>query len=334
MSDTRLNALRDIMQEDVGQRGLATDPECNLLTECRDDFRTACHSIAGNANAAVAIVTGFIIPRAEPPAGETDGPLGALFLARALAPLGIRVAVFTDLFCKAAFEAALHACNLHKEVALHILPPKRHPWDVYLSTHWPHFHTNFRLTHLIGLERPGPSHTPNSLRAQGLSAETPGVATVLPSDHHDRYHTMRGMDITEMMSPAHLLFENLTPGVVSIGIGDGGNEIGMGKIRWDIVQRNIPNGGLVACRIATQHLLVAGVSNWGAYALAAGVRLLRGHEPKQAGNLFDIVEEERLLQLMVKEGPLVDGVSAKPTATVDGLAFADYARKLQQMAAV
>lgn len=334
MSDQRLTALRDIMQEDVGQRGLATDPECNLITECHDDFHNACRSVAKRPDAALAVVTGFIIPRAEPPCGETDGPLGALFLARALAPIGIRVALVTDSFGCAALRAGLAACHLQDKVPLLAVSPFGDPWDAYLKNEWQNFVSNFRLTHLVALERPGPAHTPASLRSQGIAADARDIAVVLPADQHDRYHTMRGRDITEMMSPAHLLFEHRTPRIATIGIGDGGNEIGMGKIRWDIIQRNIPNGGLVACRIATDDLLVAGVSNWGAYALATGVRLLRGHEPRSAGNLYDVAEEERLLAIMVKEGPLVDGVTAKPTATVDGLTFAAYAQKLQQMAAV
>ena len=64
---------------------------------------------------------------------------------------------------------------------------------------------------------------------------------------------------------------------VTIGIGDGGNEIGMGKIPHETIVKNIPNGDLIHCRVPTDHLIVAGVSNWGAYALAAGrVRASRG----------------------------------------------------------
>ncbi len=40
---------------------------------------------------------------------------------------------------------------------------------------------------------------------------------------------MRGIDITESTSPAHWLFED-DGRPTTIGIGDGGNEIGMGKI--------------------------------------------------------------------------------------------------------
>src|SRR5258707_3766177 len=83
------------------------------------------------------------------------------------------------------------------------------------------------------------------------------------------------------MSAALLLFEaagRQSPPFPTTGIGDGGNEIGMGKIPWDVIRRNIPNGGLVACRVPTDHLIVCGVSNWGAYGLAAGVAFFRGQK--------------------------------------------------------
>jgi hypothetical protein len=154
----------------------------------------------------------------------------------------------------------------------------------------------------------------------------------VPTEHHNRCHTMRGRDITAKMSPAHLLFEGgsrQTPRVQTIGIGDGGNEIGMGKVPWEVIRRNVPAGGLVACRVPTDHLIVAGVSNWGAYGLAAGVALLRGRP--LAPELFESESERQLLQVMVEEGPLVDGVSGRRAASVDGLTFEQYAEPLQRL---
>ena len=61
-----------------------------------------------------------------------------------------------------------------------------------------------------------------------------------------------------------------------------------------------PRGGLIACRVPTDHLIVCGVSNWGAYALAAGVALLRG--AKLDPSLFDPEKERELLRIMVERG--------------------------------
>jgi len=154
----------------------------------------------------------------------------------------------------------------------------------------------------------------------------------VPPPDRNRCHSMRGVDITKETSPAHLLFENasrLDPAVKTIGVGDGGNEIGMGKIAWDVIRRNIKLGGRIACRVATDYLIVAGVSNWGAYGLATGVRLLRNapHVP----DLYDVERDRQLLQVMIDFGPLVDGVTGTRTATVDGLPFERYGEVLKKM---
>src|SRR5262245_6932930 len=102
--------MRDLVQRDVTNRGLASDPAENLFTLHRGDFAEACRSLGKTERAAVGVVTGFYIPRATPPAAETDGPLGALFLARALVPVGVGVSIITDPSCLRAVRAGLAAC--------------------------------------------------------------------------------------------------------------------------------------------------------------------------------------------------------------------------------
>ena len=75
-----LAALCDLVQEDVGCRGLRADPDDNLIDGAAGDFAAACRSIAETPNARLAIVTGFTIPGTDPPTSETDGPLGAFVL--------------------------------------------------------------------------------------------------------------------------------------------------------------------------------------------------------------------------------------------------------------
>lgn len=310
MSEQRLAALRDLIQDDINQRGLKHDPAANLVDACADDFAAACRSLASAAQPAVAIVTGFFIPTGSPPCGETDGPLGAVFLARALVPLGVRVVLVTDGFCERALLAGLAACG-RSEVPVVALPsgPADADYGMRVLT------ALGRLTHLLAIERVGPSHR--------LEA--------IPSEHRDRCHTMRGRDVTELMSPAHLLFE-AAGALTTLGIGDGGNEIGMGKIPWDVIRRNIPGGDIIACRIPVDHLIVCAISNWGAYALAAGVTLLRG--ARVDPQLFDPDAELKILQTMVDEGPLVDGVLGRQVATVDGLSWPRYADVLGRIATI
>jgi hypothetical protein len=335
VSERTLEQICEIIQGDVGNRGLRTDPQSNLVTATAGDFEAACRSLTETPNAAVAIVTGFYIPHACPPCAETDGPLGALFLARAFASLDIPVALATDNFCIAALRAGLEACQLSGKVRLASLPTPAQAREMSAGDYCrPLFERRGSRsqppTHLVALERVGPSYTQASLQArQGIQSAADFFREV-PQEYHDRCLTMRGRDVTAFVSPAHLLFEGAPeqePRITTIGIGDGGNEIGMGKIPWDIIRRNIPNGGLVACRVPTDHLIVCGVSNWGAYGLAAGVAFLRGK--RLPSHLFDVERERELLRLMVGQGPLVDGVTGRPTVTVDGLSFERYVEPLR-----
>jgi hypothetical protein len=294
MSAAVLESLRALIQRDVNNRGLARDPRDNLFTACRDDFAHACRSLAETPHPCLAIVTGFFIPHAQPPCGETDGPLGALFLARAGQALGIEVALLTDDFCRQALEIGLQVCGLAEKVRNPFLPEKVPD-------------ASFRPTHLLALERVGPGRD-------------------------GRCRNMHGRDVTDEMAPAHRLFEDAarrTPPLTTLGIGDGGNEIGMGKIAPDVIARNIPHGERISCCVPTDHLIVAGVSNWGAYALAAGMAVLR--RQRLPASLFDVERERELLCVMVEQGPLVDGVTARPTVSVDGLAFDDYAEPLRRI---
>jgi hypothetical protein len=318
----KLDALRGIVQQDVGGRGLARVPGDNLLTACPEDFAAACHSLAEAPAAVLGVVTGFFIPMADPPGWETDGPLGALFLARALPLLGVGVVLATDPGpCQQALRAGLKACG-HDSVPVRPIPASR---------------AGLCLTHLLALERVGPSHTPQSVRAQpGATPEQVArFQAEVPPESHDRCHTMRGRDVTAHTPAAHHLFEPSpedSPPPVTLAIGDGGNEIGMGKVAWDVIRRNIPDGARIACRVPADHLLVAGVSNWGAYALAAGVALLRRQEVDR--DLFDPRREQGLLEVLVEAGSLVDGVRGKSGATVDGLAFEDYVKPLVEIGKV
>jgi D-glutamate cyclase len=297
-TDDKLRAILAAVQRDVGNRGLA-----RLFEAFPDDFAAACRSLAGATS--LGVVTGFWIPSVRLP--ETDGPLGAVYLARTLDTLGIRVHLISDPFCRPAHEAGLLACGRLDSTRLHDVGDELPP-----------------LSHLLALERVGPNQ-------------------------HGRCHTMRGIDITDAMRDAAALFEASggrqspggrdatdrgvntprSPGAVTFGIGDGGNEIGMGKLPWELIRDNVPNGGVIACRVPTDFLIVAGISNWGAYALAAGVAVVKGVAPPD--DWFDVGLERRILREMVEKGPLVDGVTGRAEDSVDGLPFERYIEPLTEI---
>jgi hypothetical protein len=279
-TDEKLAAILAAVQTDPGNRGLAKDPKDNMFNAFPGDFAAACKSIAAHQNPALALFTGFFIATADSPAFETDGPLGACFVKRALSSLEISCGEVSEPPVLDSIYAGYKSQPNFKEVP--ILRPG--------------------LSHILCIERSGPA-------ADG------------------KHYTMRGSDV----SSHHRFSKDFNDlrdisGGVTIGIGDGGNEIGMGKIPHETIVKNIPNGDLIHCRVPTDHLIVAGVSNWGAYALAAGIFILRGVKPPP--DLFDPDREREILEVMVREGPLVDGVTGKQTATVDGLTWDEYIKPL------
>src|SRR5262249_14183973 len=110
--DQKLTAIRDVIQEDAGNRGLARDPHDNLLTATRDDFANACASITQHPHPVVESFTGFYIPSAQPPAFETDGPLGTLFFAQVLFQARISLRVIAPLLCMIAIREGATAARM------------------------------------------------------------------------------------------------------------------------------------------------------------------------------------------------------------------------------
>lgn len=279
----------------------------------------------------VAIVTGFFIPHAEIPAAETDGPPGALFLADALLRAGIETQIITDRHCHAAVRAAAKSSGYAEERV--VLYPHDDPaWrEEFFRRGW-----GAQLTHLVALERVGPSHTLESLASQPRSGAVPIEAfnAAVPPESRNHCHNMRGRVIDEHTADTHRLFEELPqycPDAKTIGIGDGGNEIGMGRIPWEELVRRLrgEQSARIPCRIATDWNIIAGVSNWGGYALAAATLLLRGQAPLLKD--WDREQERRILEDMVSHGPAVDGVTGKREATVDSLPFLTYIQPWDEM---
>lgn len=103
-------------------------------------------------------------------------------------------------------------------------------------------------------------------------------------------------------------------GVVTIGVGDRGNETGFGKIEEEV--RDIysdKDKEDIACAVETDHLVASGASNWGAYGIEAMLALL-GEEQEAMHTASD---EKRMLTQHSKAGS-EDAVSQTLKPTVDG----------------
>ena len=108
----KLAAILAAVQTDPGNRGLARDPVDNLFTATAGDFERACRSIAEHPFPIVALTTGFFIATGTPPAFETDGPLGVIFLQRALFACEINNLLYVEGPVSPSLIAASELCGL------------------------------------------------------------------------------------------------------------------------------------------------------------------------------------------------------------------------------
>ncbi|MEP5763018.1 MAG: DUF4392 domain-containing protein [Halieaceae bacterium] len=132
-----------------------------------------------------------------------------------------------------------------------------------------------------------------------ISIERPGLSA------EGRYFNMRGEDITGRCA-CFDYFLSLAE-CPTIAIGDGGNEIGMGNVREIIEELDI-----VPATTGCDELLVADVSNWGAYGLIAIIGYWRGED------LLGRISPVEILDYLSQRGS-VDGVTRENTLTEDGL---------------
>ncbi len=332
--------IERLIRRDPGGRGVASyvHDGAPLLS---GHLQGAAAGLAESAKA-VAIVTGFAIVTPEGVAAETDGPPGALFLARALRELGIEVVLLSDAYGVPVLHAACDCWGLPRDIAREIPfehsdpdhpsrqsndPPHNAGTDAWVNE-FLDSPSGRQLTHLIAIERVGPSHVAASLRDANASlGETRPRAADVPPEHRNVCHNMRGESINRYTAKAHRLFEIIAERklpITTIGIGDGGNEIGLGSIPWDVLRQAIAKGSAerIICRIATTWTILAGVSNWGGYALGLATAALK--DRSVLARLPDDVALRQLIEALVRDAFCVDGVTKRREASVDGLSLDDY----------
>ena len=209
-------------------------------------------------------------------APETDGPPGSVILGRALALQGKKVRLVTD---RRNFSA-LTACS--ESVGG---PP------------------------VLLMDEPAPS----ALEGIDLLVflERPGRAG------DGRYYNMRGEDISPVVAPLDDWASMAAALEIPVlGVGDGGNEAGMGALYEPLAQR-LPHYAPFLSRVASTVCLPVDVSNWGGYALSALLSLPLGLWTGLNGG-----EEERMLEALRRQGA-VDGVLGTCGCSVDGFGLSD-----------
>jgi hypothetical protein len=278
-----IQQIEQFSRRDPGGRGFTPHAPSGVLAPAAEALATGTRVI---------IVTGFCI-RSEM-IGETDGPPGALVLAGALRRLGMEVALLTD-----GYSAPLLAAGLKLDesdipgIPVILLGEAQEEADDAIDS----LLASFAPSHVVAIERPGNA-----------------------ADGH-RY-SMRKEILDDLVASADCLLS--PPGKRShttLAIGDGGNELGLGSLR-DALSGYVAHGETIFSATAADHVIPAGISNWGAYALAASLSLLTGQL------LIGTPQHERsVLAAMVAAGA-VDGCTKQCALSVDGLAWDDYARTL------
>ena len=151
-------------------------------------------------------------------------------------------------------------------------------------------------------EAPYPSYcyqTENALLQQ-FEAEKPSLLIAVErcgraEDGH--YYSMRKKKIDEVTPPLDQLFLQKPSTCLSIGIGDGGNEIGMGNYKEALAA----GGQIIPSRITCDHTIVATVSNWGAYGLIAALDAVQAPKTVQAPMTVQAPETLHEMEITIKQ---------------------------------
>ena len=231
------------------------------------------------------ITTGFYILTAGAP--ETDGPPGAIAIGNALEAIGYRAVYVTDRYTAPLMSGVLGSDESVVDFPITDDASSKAFAADLLAEHRPSL--------LISIERCG-------LTDEGL------------------YRNMRNLDITQYNARLDHLF---TDHPASVGIGDGGNEIGLGNLKAFV--KAAPTLVEKPCVVTTTRLVISSVSNWGGYGLVAAISRRRGR------NLLPSVEEERDLVRQVADHGAVDGMSAKSEYKVDGFSLEENSEMVARL---
>ena len=198
-------------------------------------------------------------------AGEQDGPVGAATLARALV-LARRAhpVIVTDPGNVEICTAAARGSGLSVRSVADAVRLPTTTAVIPFPLGWPD--AEARATELLDALRP----------AALIAIERPGA------NEFGEYHSAGGRRLTEHCAKIDALFRAAGErGLLTIGVGDGGNELGCAKIRDTILsvvphaeRYNCPCEGTIVPVVGTDLLVTAAVSNWGAYGIEAALALL------------------------------------------------------------
>jgi hypothetical protein len=237
------------------------------------------------------------------PKGESDGPPGAVALARILYRGLGAVPVYVNEEChadpiRASSEAAGLMVKSFEEARDRRLGAAMvtAPTDEGKVKEWvTQIYAKFKPKAVVSAERLGPGkngivHTATALPLQGQGAQFHGC-----------------VDISAVVDRAN------ADKIFSVGVGDHGNELGFGTI-WDTVAKVMPKGERMATVTKTDVVIPAMMSNWGCYGVEACLAFLL----KRPELMHTPALEERILRACLDNGGL-EAMYCTTDFFVDGL---------------
>jgi hypothetical protein len=236
--------------------------------------------------ARVLLLSGAAVPQ-HMPVGENDGPIGTVVLARALKRIGHEVKILTDPVAAEPFRGLLHSIGEDVPVL------------------------EIGLNDLALQERLADEHD-IVCAIERLGGNVNGI--IYGATGYSRAPFRANLD--------HLVKCARAAGKRTIGVGDGGNEIGFGNVRERLMAELpqyayteiTPCGGGVYSAAEADVLLVANTSNMGAHAITAGLALLR-----RDLSLCHTSEDEYALAHVGVGLGLIDGGSGERRPWCDGI---------------
>jgi len=233
-------------------------------------------------------------PHTVPENGESDGPPGAVALARSLRQvLKAAPVIVTDPYLVAGVKQIARAAGFH------CVPPEK----VICSVE------NNSIPTIAVVPFPLGHHEGKKAADSLIAALNPAVCIAVERggmNEFDRIHSMSGFDTGEFQAKLDYLFRTASKNnIPTLAIGDGGNEIGMANIAADI-RHKIVNGtscqcpcgaGITPCT-PVDILLTATISNWGAYAVCALLAAASG----LVDTMNDAGKEKRVLRMTAEAG--------------------------------
>jgi hypothetical protein len=239
---------------------------------------------------------------------ETDGPPGCASLARALS-LGLKAVpvIVTEEKIVETVSGAFQGAGLH-QYPLNEIKKYQHRFGV------------------IGLPAGISEKESEKIIKKLLDEINPSALIAVEKagpNEKGVYHSARGEDLSAINLKAGILVDEARKrNILTIGMGDLGNEIGMGLVK-ETIKKVLPIGKKckcpceagIACETATDIAIPCSISNWGAYGIEACLALLLDQlEIMHDGISEDAIYNEFLRSKAIS-GPL--GLSADSPYLVD-----------------